>query len=119
MYFHTANMAIFRSKFRIISLALLLLLIVGGALVQMPNVQTKAIRSLVLPKLESTLGIELIVEQCHLELWNQKLTLRGVSAKEGEVDLIRAEKLTVQWHGSGMAPEWHRIDSIRLEGTQV
>ena len=119
MYFHTANMAIYRSKFRIIPLALLLLLLVVGALVQMPSVQTQAIRSLVLPKLESTLGIELSVEQCHLELWNQKLTLRGVSATQGEVALISGEKLTVQWHGDGMAPEWHRIDSISLAGTLV
>lgn len=119
VYFHTANMAISRSKFRIIPLALLFLLIVAGALVQMPNVQTQAIRSLVLPKLESTLGIELSVGQCHLEWWNQKLTLRGVLATEGEMALVSGEKLTIQWHGSGITPEWHRIDSISIEGTRI
>jgi hypothetical protein len=69
------------NRFRNSASAFLLILLIVGAAVHTPFVQTALFRAFVLPLVQKAFVIDVHVTKCHFDWWNQKITLENLRAQ--------------------------------------
>ena len=105
------------NRFRNSASAFLLILLIVGAAVHTPFVQTALFRAFVLPLVQKAFVIDVHVTKCHFDWWNQKITLENLRAQHEENSLFISRAATIQWKHPENA--WNIIDSVAIQGLQV